>query len=267
MKLTMLGTGCALVKNYYNTCFLLEENEELFLVDGGGGSGILHQLDAAGKDWKRIHTIFVTHKHIDHLLGVIWMIRLISQGMTKGTYEGEAVIYANREVCELLLDLSMKLLNRKEYQNLGGRLRLQTVEDGDTVRILGTTVTFFDIHSTKAAQFGFCMTTEAGKKLTCCGDEPYNESEACYAEGSDWLLHEAFCLYAQADRYKPYEKHHSTAKDAGEIAHKLDVKCLLLYHTEDDHVETRRALYTAEAKQSFAGVVVVPEDLESLVLW
>ena len=53
-----------------------------------------------------------------------------------------------------------------------------------------------------------------GKKLTCCGDEPYNEANESYAKDSTWLLHEAFCLYGQADIFKPYEKHHSTVKDA-----------------------------------------------------
>ena len=40
----MLGTGNALVTECYNTCFVLEENEKYFMVDGGGGSAILHQL-------------------------------------------------------------------------------------------------------------------------------------------------------------------------------------------------------------------------------
>lgn len=51
MKLTMLGTGNALVTECYNTCFVLEENEKYFMVDGGGGSAILHQLKHAGFNW------------------------------------------------------------------------------------------------------------------------------------------------------------------------------------------------------------------------
>ena len=34
MKLTMLGTGNALVTDCYNTCFLLEDRGQTFLVDG-----------------------------------------------------------------------------------------------------------------------------------------------------------------------------------------------------------------------------------------
>ena len=76
MELTMLGTGSALVTECYNTCFVLHESNQYFLVDGGGGSQILHQLKHAGIDWKKIKTIFVTHKHLDHITGIIWMIRM-----------------------------------------------------------------------------------------------------------------------------------------------------------------------------------------------
>lgn len=57
MKLTMLGTGNAVVTECYNTCFVLEDEERTqedryFLVDGGGGNGLLHQLKEAGISWK-----------------------------------------------------------------------------------------------------------------------------------------------------------------------------------------------------------------------
>lgn len=64
MKLTILGTGNAAVTECYNTCFVLSEKDDYFLVDGGGGNGILHQLKHAGIDWKQVRTIFVTHKHL-----------------------------------------------------------------------------------------------------------------------------------------------------------------------------------------------------------
>ena len=52
MKLTMLGTGNALVTKIYNTCFVLEDNHQYFMVDAGGGNQILTQLKKAGYDWK-----------------------------------------------------------------------------------------------------------------------------------------------------------------------------------------------------------------------
>ena len=79
-------------------------------------------------------------------------------------------------------------------------------------------------------------------------------------------MSEAFCLFADADKYNPYEKHHSTAKDAAVLAKELGVKNLILYHTEDDHMEKRKKLYTEEAEAYFGGTIYVPEDLEVIRL-
>lgn len=264
MELTMLGTGNALVTECYNTCFVLHENDQYFLVDGGGGNTILRQLKHAGINWKEVRTIFVTHKHVDHITGILWMIRMICQYMNQGEYEGEATIYSHDEVISLLKELSEKLLNPKETEFIGKRLHLIPVKDGETVKILGQDVTFFDIHSSKAKQFGFCMQLPDGGKLTCCGDEPYSEAEHDYVLDSKWLLHEAFCLHSEADIFHPYEKHHSTVMDACRLAEDLGVKNLLLYHTEDSHIANRKQLYEAEGKEYFSGNLFIPDDLEKL---
>lgn len=70
MKLTILGTGNAVVTRCYNTCFIFDDNGKYFLVDGGGGNGILRQLEDANIPWKEIRDIFITHKHLDHLTGI-----------------------------------------------------------------------------------------------------------------------------------------------------------------------------------------------------
>lgn len=267
MKLTMLGTGNALVTQCYNTCFVLEDGaNHCILVDGGGGNGVLRQLRAAGYDWMAMRDIIVTHRHIDHLLGIVWMMRMICQYMKSGQYTGEARIYGHDEVIVLLQDLAQKLLQPKEAHFIGERLHLITVHDGETKTLAGHAVTFFDIQSTKAKQYGFALDLTAGKCLVCCGDEPYNPCEERYAKGCTWLLHEAFCLYGEADMFHPYEKHHSTVKDACELAASLGAANVILYHTEDSHLQERKALYTAEGKQYYTGHLYVPDDLETIQL-
>jgi len=110
------------------------------------------------------------------------------------------------------------------------------------------------------------MELGSNKKLTCCGDEPYNPSGEKYAKNSEWLLHEAFCLYSQAEIFDPYEKHHSTVKDACELAEKLNVQNLLLYHTEDRNYIKRKELYAAEGKKYFSGKLWIPDDLETIAI-
>jgi ribonuclease BN (tRNA processing enzyme) len=90
--------------------------------------------------------------------------------------------------------------------------------------------------------------------------------QGAYAKDSTWLLHEAFCLHGQADIFHPYEKHHSTVKDACELTEQLHVKNLLLYHTEDRNLAKRKELYTEEGKRYYHGNLYVPDDLEKLSL-
>ena len=266
MKITMLGTGNALITECYNTCFVIENENGCFMVDGGGGNTVLRQLKKAGYNWMDMRHIFVTHKHIDHILGIVWMVRMITQNMKSGKYIGDAYIYGHEEVIFLIRDICSKLLNAKEVQFIDDRLHLVELQDGEAFTVIGNNCVAFDIQSTKAKQFGFTMYYEDGKKLTCCGDEPFNECEQKYAENSDWMMHEAFCLFGEADIHKPYEKNHSTVKDACELAERLHVKNVILYHTEDKNILRRKELYTEEGKQYYSGNLYVPEDLEVIEL-
>ena len=70
----------------------------------------------------------------------------------------------------------------------------------------------------------------------------------------------------QRDTFKPYEKCHSTALDAGKLAEELGVKNLILYHTEEKTLANRKENYTREAAKNFKGRIFVPDDLEVIEL-
>ena len=266
MKITMLGTGRAQVTECYNTCFVLSEGDRHLLVDGGGGNTILHQLKYAGFRWQDMREIFVTHKHVDHILGIVWMMRVFLQNMKEGRLDGECSIYGHEEVIRILDSMAHQVLSAKETAFIGKRLHLITVEDGEQRELMGHRVTFFDIQSRKAKQFGFMMELEDGRKLTCCGDEPCSPHGEEYARGSDLMLHEAFCLYGDRDIFHPYEKSHSTVKDACELAERLGVKNLILYHTEDSDLAHRKARYTEEGSCYYHGNLMIPDDLEEVTI-
>lgn len=266
MRITMLGTGHAMVTECYNTCFAIQEGEEAFLVDGGGGNGVLRQLRRASIALESVRTIFVTHRHLDHITGVLWMIRALCHALRQGRHAGDAVIYGHDGVIALLRDMAEKLLQNEECRLIGRRLHLIAVRDGERQTILGREVTFFDLHATKTRQFGFRMSLRDGEHLTCCGDEPCAPPAYPYAENSAWLLHEAFCLHSQSALFAPHEKHHSTVKDACEIAARLNVRNLLLYHTEDHDLPHRKQRYLEEGGRYYAGNLFVPDDLETIPL-
>lgn len=271
-QITMLGTGNATVSQIYNTCFVLQTSSTLMLVDAGGGNGILAQLRKVNVQISDIHHLFVTHAHTDHVLGVIWVIRMVAQ--CKG-YEGLLHVYGNDKVMKVIKTIIDMILAKKQLAKVAERVVFHQLEDGDCFEVGGMKLECFDIQSTKEKQFGFraelpssSSSDESDKPLVlaCLGDEPYNEQNRRYIVGADWMMCEAFCLYADRDTFKPYEKCHSTALDAGKLAEELGVKNLILYHTEEKTLANRKENYTREAAENFKGRIFVPDDLEVIEL-
>lgn len=268
-QITMLGTGNATVSQIYNTCFVLQTPSTLMLVDAGGGNGILAQLKKVNVQISDIHHLFVTHAHTDHVLGVIWVIRMVAQ--CKG-YEGLLHVYGNDKVMKVIKTIIDMILAKKQLAKVAERVVFHQLEDGDSFEVGDMNLECFDIQSTKEKQFGFRVelpsSDESGKPLVlaCLGDEPYNEQNRRYIVGADWMMCEAFCLYADRDTFKPYEKCHSTALDAGKLAEELGVKNLILYHTEEKTLANRKENYTREAAENFKGRIFVPDDLEVIEL-
>ena len=268
-QITMLGTGNATVSQIYNTCFVLQTPSTLMLVDAGGGNGILAQLKKVNVQISDIHHLFVTHAHTDHVLGVIWVIRMVAQ--CKG-YEGLLHVYGNDKVMKVIKTIIDMILAKKQLAKVAERMVFHQLEDGDCFEVGDMKLECFDIQSTKEKQFGFRAelpsSDESDKPLVlaCLGDEPYNEQNRRYIVGADWMMCEAFCLYADRDTFKPYEKCHSTALDAGKLAEELGVKNLILYHTEEKTLANRKENYTREAAENFKGRIFVPDDLEVIEL-
>ena len=276
-KITMLGTGNATVSRCYNTCFVLQTPQALLMVDAGGGNGVLGQLRKAGIAIADIHHLFVTHSHTDHILGVIWVIRMVAQCKD---YEGHLHVYGNDKVMKVIQTIIDMILARKQLDKVAELVQFHPLEDGERFDVGNMHLQCFDIHSTKEKQYGFraelpCSDSQPvvasspsapSQVLVCLGDEPYNPLNRPLVEHADWLMCEAFCLYADREVFKPYEKCHSTALDAGKLAAELGVKNLVLYHTEEKTLATRRQTYTHEAAQYFGGRIVVPDDLEVIEL-
>ena len=280
-KITMLGTGHAMVTKCYNTCFTISEHfahkehksensnsagEQHFLVDAGGGNGILTQMERANISFANIHEMFLTHAHTDHLLGAVWVVRKIATMMQNQKYDGEFYLYCHDEAAHILRAFCEMTLIQKHKCFIDDRIHIRVVEDGEKVMLGNKEITFFNIGSNKTKQFGFQLLWEDGMRLVCLGDEPYRETSERYAKDADWLMSEAYCLYEEREIFQPYEKHHSTALDAGKLAAGLNVKNLLLYHTEDKNLEKRKVSYVKEAKEHYKGNVIVPDDLEVICL-
>jgi ribonuclease Z len=265
-KINILGTGSAMVTKCYNTCFTISKDNEYFLIDAGGGNTILSNLEKSNISINQIHNMFISHNHNDHILGSVWVIRAVAQSILNNKYTGNLNIYCHETSIDAIKTICSFVLQKKFLNLFDNRILFNEIKDNYTTNILGRTTTFFDIRSTKDLQHGFMTILDNGKYLTFLGDEPYRETVKKYCENVDYLFHEAFCLYSQREIFKPYEKHHATAIDACKNAKELNVKNIILYHTEDKNLENRKELYINEGKEEFNGNIYMPDDLDVIEL-
>lgn len=266
-KLNILGTGNAMVTKCFNSCFTISNNNgEHFLIDTGGGNGVLTHLEKINVSISRIHNIFISHTHNDHINGINFVIRAVAQAIINGKYDGNLNIFGHSEVLKVAEKLCTLVLENKFTKFFNDRIHFIPVKNNETVHILDFSVNFFDIKSSKRLQYGFKLTTEENVSLTFIGDEPYKPELYNYCYGVDYLFHEAFCLYEERDLYNPYEKHHTTVKEACENASELNVTNIILFHTEDNHILNRKEYYSAEGRYFFNKNILVPNDLEEIEL-
>jgi ribonuclease Z len=266
-KLHILGTGTGIVTKYINSSLLLENEKGFFLIDGTGGAEILKVFDQRGFDWAKLKAAFLSHEHTDHILGMVWAVRMVAFLMNLGQYEGVFPVYGNEVALGKLLKICQMVLQKSEVARLEKEVQFVVVDHREVLETMNYRFTFYDILSTKAPQFGFHLEYDQGKRLMYMGDEPYRGGVDDLLQSCDWLISEAYCLYRDREWLTPYKYHHATVREAAELAEKFGIKNLILWHTEDStDPKLRKANYTEEARQFYSGNVFVPDDGETFLI-
>lgn len=260
-KLIMLGTGNGGTLDLYNTCFIIQNDSGNFLVDTGGSIEIIKRLKVANIDIKDIKHIFISHSHTDHILGLIWMFKKLGRASINGEIETKINIYCNDVVYQSIMQVSKHILPEKLVAGILKIVDFHILDSENKIKINEINYTFFDINARGTKQFGFeCNIDE--KRLVFLGDETLNPKLYERVRCADYVMHEAFCLDSEENIFHAYEKNHSTVKSASKVMNELEVKNLILYHTEESHGEQRKKLYIQEGKENFNGNIYVPDDLE-----
>lgn len=260
-KIIMLGTGNGGTMNLYNTCFIIQNENGNFLIDTGGSIEIIKRLNQVDIDYKSIRHIFISHSHTDHILGIFWLFKKISRNVMNGDIKEKINLYCNDVVYQAIREVAKYILSDKLMNAIYNIVDFKVLNDGDKYNINDVDYTFFDIQAKGTKQFGFECSLN-NKKLAFLGDETLNPNLYDRIKSFDYVMHEAFCLDSEENIFHAYEKNHSTTRSVSEVMNKLDIRNLILYHTEESHKDERKKLYTEEAQSYFNGNVIVPNDLE-----
>ena len=191
------------------------------------------------------------------------MFKKLGRASINGKIDTKINIYCNDVVYKAITEVSKYVLQEKLIKGIEKIIDFHILEDNEQKEINGKRYTFFDINAKGTKQFGF-ETNINNKRLIFLGDETLNSKLNERVKNADYVMHEAFCLDSEESIFGAYEKNHSTVKTASQIMNELNVKNLILYHTEESHGEERKELYTKEGKESFNGNIIVPNDLEEI---
>lgn len=259
----MLGTGNGGTIDLYNTCFAIQNEQGVFLIDSGGSIEIIRRLKQSGIKLEDVKNIFISHSHTDHILGLIWLFKKIGSRAKHEEIKDKINIYCNDVVYEAIKGVSAYILPPILMEIIYNITNFVVINDCDIYVINGVEYEFFDILARGTKQFGFeCMLE--GNRFIFLGDETLNPHLHDKIKGADYVTHEAFCLDREENIFHAYEKNHSTALSAAKTMNKLEVKNLILYHTEESHKSDRKRLYLEEAQSVYSGNVIVPDDLEEI---
>lgn len=240
-------------------CFVIDR--EAFLIDCGDGMGTMRQLDRANIPLSSVKTVFLTHHHADHIIGMphFLFVQLLSDPSMKLTVYGPAQT--------LRITKNISFITHGYIKAHAERITFQPMKSGEirqlssSVRVTATSVKGPVDHPMSI----FAYAVVIGKrKVVFTSDMRPNNNFRRLARGADILIHE--CFTTSRDEQFAHAAGHSTAKDAGVAAAKAGAKQLILTHLRPSSIIGDGSSLVNEARHYFSGPVKLAKDLMEIPL-
>ncbi len=256
-KLIFLGTGSAahLTRQLTSLCFLF--GNHAFLVDCGDGMGTMRNLIKAGVSIEQVNDVIITHKHADHIAGMMHylFLKMLEQHTRVHVYGPKQAVAAVKTISVLTHTLTKRSQERIDFCS---------IRSGEPVNILHASVEGTTVKHVQGYVCYAYAITAGGIKIVFTGDMRPNKHFDQLARGADIMIHECYGLDTHADVFHAWG--HCTGKDAGLDATKAGAKHLILTHISSRDYAIDPKLLAEEARKYFSGTVTVAEDLMEVPL-
>lgn len=215
--------------------FLLDSEGRKVLIDCGSGvvSRMLQFIDV-----EELSTVLLSHLHSDHSSDMLTLGYAVSIKMKKGEISSPIKVYAPEEP----IDEYLRIAEREAFD-------MNSISDDLVITLDDLKITFRQMKH-GFANYALCF-QRGNKKFVYSGDTMPNDELVEFAKGADLFLCEAGLL--ERDE-KSMRAMHLTAKEAGEIAEKAQVKRLLLTHFLPD---VKIDHYINEASLVYNGIMEI----------
>ncbi len=212
MRVVFLGIGGWISRPRLGfTSMAVVSKENILLLDAG--EGVYQALERCCLDHSSINTVFLSHRHGDHILGLPTLVQIAKHQRRKLRIVGsQDVIYATR----LLLEATG--VNRyDEY------IDFVEVSTNSELHLGSYALRFAEVNHPVPC---LAIRVESeGRCVVYSGDTSYSEALANLARGCDLLIHEVSGYSAEAHTHG-----HSTVYDAVRTAVEAGVKKLAIVH-------------------------------------
>ncbi len=288
-KVVMIGTGTPNTDpRRSGPCVAVVVDETAYLVDCGPGvvrrCTQAYHMGIEGLKSENLKHCFVTHLHSDHTGGLSDLI-LMPWVMVRnqplkmiGPKGLSHMVSCIKEAYKA--DINERITGFEQANKDGIKVEVTEIEDNggivyqdDLVKVEAIQV----VHGTFEGSFGFKFTTP-DKVVVISGDTNPCEALIEAAKGCDILVHEVYYADGLAQRADHWQKYHSTlhtsSKELGIIANRVEPKTLVLYHhlyhfdintyTPDLYEKTDAIdkIMMEDVKANFKGRVISANDLD-----
>lgn len=272
-QVVLLGTGTPNAEpDRWGAALAVVVNGTPYLVDAGAGvvrrASAAHEKGVQGLEVKRLGTLFLTHLHSDHTVGLPdlifspWVLERTAPLRIFGPTGTAAMAHHLSQAYQE--DVAVRIGGAEPANETGQEVRVTEIQPGvvyedENVRVIAFPVA----HGDWRQAFGFRFETP-DRVVVVSGDTGPTEAVATHCDGCDILVHEVYSqagFEGRAPEWQAYHaRAHTSAPELGRIASRARPRLLVLTH-QLLWGSTPDAL-VAEVRSTFDGSVVYGNDLD-----